>query len=93
MSGTVKFIYSEKATNFSRNLHSRFVPCSNGHICGGDFVAFSEYMNFTGLLLKNQYFSQNVTVSNSFGLVFDHRVKNKLFFSLTFVDNLTYKYI
>ena len=39
--------------HFFRNLHSRFVLCSNDQIYGGEveisqnFVAFSEYMNFT----------------------------------------------
>ena len=40
---SVKFIYSEKAT-ILRNLHRRFVLCSNGQICGRDFA------NFYGLL-------------------------------------------
>ena len=33
-----------------RNLHCRFVLCSNGQIYSGDFkknLAFSEYMNFS----------------------------------------------
>ena len=29
-----------------QNLHRRFVLCSNSQINGGDFVAFSEYLNF-----------------------------------------------
>ena len=33
-----KFIYSEKATNFSKIY--KFVLCSNGHIYGGDFAKF-----------------------------------------------------
>ena len=39
---------------FLRNLHRRFVLCSNGQIYGGDFpknVAFSEYMNLSLLVL------------------------------------------
>ena len=28
-------------------LHRRFIPCSASQIYGGDFVAFSEYMNFS----------------------------------------------
>ena len=41
-----------------RNLHCRFVLCSNDQIYGGDFqnfVAFSEYMNFTSLCYINSF--------------------------------------
>ena len=38
--GGVKFIYSEKATQFLRDLHRRFVLCSNHQIYGGDFAKF-----------------------------------------------------
>ena len=44
----LKLIYSEKATEFLRNLHRRFDRYYIGQIYGGDFtniVAFSEYMN------------------------------------------------
>ena len=40
----LKFIYSEEATVFLRNLHSRFVPCSNGQIYGADFAKFSSLL-------------------------------------------------
>ena len=59
---SVKFIYSEKATIFLRNLHRRFVLCSNGQIYGGDFAKFFgllriyEYMNFKmyiGIVMKS----------------------------------------
>ena len=43
----VKFIYSEKATYFLRNLYRRFVLCSKGQIYGGDFA-------------KNMWPSQNI---------------------------------
>ena len=36
----LKFIYSEKATIFLRNLHLRFVLFSNSQIYGGDFAKF-----------------------------------------------------
>ena len=43
---TVKFIYSEKATNFWEisTVDLSYVV-SNGQIYGGDFVAFPENMN------------------------------------------------
>ena len=40
----VKFIYSEKATKFFRNLHRRFDRYYIGQIYSGD-LAFSEYIN------------------------------------------------
>ena len=36
--------YSDKATLFLRNLHRRFVPCSNGQIYGGDFAKFCGHL-------------------------------------------------
>ena len=40
----VKFIYSEKATKFLRNLHRRFVLCSNGQIYCRDFAKFCDIL-------------------------------------------------
>ena len=47
---TLKFIYSEKATNFceiSTLLLSYVVPVKSKVEISQNFVAFSEYMNFT----------------------------------------------
>ena len=53
----LKFIYIFwEGHKFLRNLHCRFVLCSNGQIYGGDFanfVAFSEYMNFNTHMLSH----------------------------------------
>ena len=46
----VKFIYSQKATKFCKifTLHlSYVVPVKSKVMISQDFVAFSEYMNFT----------------------------------------------
>ena len=37
---TLKFIYSEKATNCWRNLYHGFAPSSNGQIYDGNFAKF-----------------------------------------------------
>ena len=48
--GSLKFIYSEKATKFCEIFHLLLTVCtvvkSKGKI-SQNFVAFSEYMNFT----------------------------------------------
>ena len=49
----LKFIYSEKATNFFKIftlLLSYVVPVKSKVKNSQNFVAFSEYMNFKGLL-------------------------------------------
>ena len=55
----VKFIYSEKASKFCRNLHLRFVLC-NGQIYGGDFTKFCSLLRiYDHQKLSN--FRQNFT--------------------------------
>ena len=52
-SSTVKFIYSEKATKFCEIfplLLSYVVPVKSKGKISQNFVAFSEYMNFTNPL-------------------------------------------
>ena len=49
----LKLRYSEKATNFLRNIHSRFVLCLiNGQIYGGDLA------KFCGLLRIHELYKQ-----------------------------------
>ena len=49
----LKFIYSEKATKFWRNLHRRFVLCSASQIYGGDFAKFCGLLRIYKLYNSN----------------------------------------
>ena len=40
----LKFIYSEKATNFSKFFHQLFVLCTASQIIGGDFAKFCGFL-------------------------------------------------
>ena len=60
----VKFIYSEKATQFceiSTLLLSYVVPVKNMVEIWQNVVAFSEYMNFTQLLIKSGWMKKNLS--------------------------------
>ena len=45
----VKFIYTEKATKFFKNLRRRFVLRSASQICGGYFVKFCSLLRISQL--------------------------------------------
>ena len=52
----VKFIYSEKATKFLRNLH---LVLTGSKI----FVAFSEYMNFNSIPIRGADYAHHIEIS------------------------------
>ena len=68
----VKFIYSEKATKFceiSTLLLSFIVPIKSKVEISQNFVAFSEYMNFTTIKLKDFRLGMYVTIYSTWILL------------------------
>ena len=62
----LKFIYSEKATKvceISTLLLFYVVPVKNKLEISQNFLAFSEYTNFTSLLIKSGWMKKNLSVN------------------------------
>ena len=67
----VRFIYSEKATKFLRNLHLRFDWHYIGQIYGGDFAKFCGLLGICELYLIKWYFKSILVISKDLGFCID----------------------